>query len=48
MTSSAALKQYVGAFLNAMPDLHFTIDDLLTEGDKVVWRFTARGTQTGR
>ena len=47
VTSSAALKQYVGVFLTAMPDLHFTIDDLLAEGDKVLWRFTARGTQTG-
>ena len=47
VTSSAALKQYVSVFLTAMPDLHFTVDDLLAEGDKVVWRFTARGTQTG-
>src|SRR5579862_3728509 len=42
-----ALKHYVGGFQNAMPDLHFTIDDLIAEGDKVVWRFTAQGTQTG-
>ncbi len=47
VTSSAALKQYVGAFLTALPDLHFTIDDLIAEGDKVLWRFTSRGTQTG-
>ncbi len=47
VTSSADLKQYVGAFLTAMPDLHFTIDDLLAEGDKVLWRFTSQGTQTG-
>jgi steroid delta-isomerase-like uncharacterized protein len=47
VTSSAALKQYVGVFLTAWPDLHFTIDDLIAEGDKVLWRFTGRGTQTG-
>ncbi len=47
VTSSEALKQYVGAFLAGLPDLHFTIDDLIAEGDKVLWRFTGRGTQTG-
>ncbi len=31
----------------ATPDLHFTIDDLLAEGDKVVIRWTAGGTQRG-
>jgi steroid delta-isomerase-like uncharacterized protein len=47
VTSSAALKQYVSVFLTAIPDLHFNIDDLIAEGDKVVWRFTSGGTQTG-
>lgn len=47
VTSSAALKQYVGGFLAAFPDMHFTIDDLLAENDKVLWRFTAEATQTG-
>ena len=47
VTSSEALKQYVGSFLTALPDIHFTIDDLLAEGDKVLWRFTAQGTQSG-
>jgi steroid delta-isomerase-like uncharacterized protein len=47
VASSAALKQYVGVFLTAIPDLHFAIDDLIAEGDKVAWRFTSRGTQTG-
>jgi steroid delta-isomerase-like uncharacterized protein len=42
-----ALKHYVGGFQAAMPDLHFSIEDLIAEGDKVVWRFTATGTQTG-
>ena len=47
VTSSEALKQYVGGFLAAFPDLQFEIDDLLAEGDKVLWRFTAQGTHTG-
>jgi steroid delta-isomerase-like uncharacterized protein len=47
VTSSAALKGYVGAFLTAFPDLHFTIDDLMAETDKVLWRFTSQATHTG-
>ena len=45
--SSEALKQYVSTYRNAFPDLHFTIDDLVAEGDKVVWRFTSKGTHQG-
>src|SRR6476620_7527471 len=47
VSSAEAIKQYVGGFRHAMPDLRFTIDDLLAEGDKVLWRFTSKGTQTG-
>jgi steroid delta-isomerase-like uncharacterized protein len=47
VTSSAALKGYVSGFRTAFPDLHFTIDDLLAEGDKVLWRFTSQATHTG-
>ena len=31
----------------AFPDLHVTIDDLIADGDRVVRRFTLRGTQAG-
>jgi predicted ester cyclase len=31
----------------AFPDLHFTIEDQIAEGDKVVNRVTARGTHLG-
>lgn len=31
----------------AFPDLSLTIEDLVAEGDRVVVRFTARGTQWG-
>jgi steroid delta-isomerase-like uncharacterized protein len=47
VTSSAAMKAYVGSYLGAFPDLHFTIEDLLAEGDKVLWRFSSHGTHKG-
>ena len=31
----------------AFPDIQYTLEDLLAEGDRVVARFTARGTQRG-
>lgn len=41
------LKQLVTAFRNAFPDLHFTIEDMLVEGDKVVTRYSSSGTHKG-
>src|SRR3712207_1674332 len=40
-------KQYVSTFLEAFPDASFSVEDLIAEGDKVVSRFTARGTHQG-
>jgi len=40
-----ALKQYVMMYRSAFPDAHFTIEDQIVEGDKVVTRYTATGTQ---
>ena len=40
-------KQWVIAARAAFPDLNVTIDDLIAEGDKVVTRWTVRGTQKG-
>ena len=37
-------KQLVSEVRNAFPDIHFTIDDIIGEGDKVVYRWTLRGT----
>ena len=34
-------------FRSAFPDLHFTIQDQIAEGEKVVTRYTFRGTQQG-
>jgi steroid delta-isomerase-like uncharacterized protein len=45
---SAAYKQSVLSTLNACPDLHATVDDLIgAEADTVVVRLTYRGTDTG-
>ena len=35
------------SFLGAMNDLHITVEDLIEEGDRVVARWTLRGTLTG-
>jgi steroid delta-isomerase-like uncharacterized protein len=42
-----ALKQFVATFLTGFPDIHVTIEDMIAEGDKVVWRYTVRGTHKG-
>ncbi len=40
-------KQAVQMTRAAFPDLHLTIDDMIAEGDRVVTRWTARGTHQG-
>lgn len=42
-----AYKQFLSMYLTAFPDLHFTIEDIIAEGDTVVVRQTARGTHQG-
>jgi steroid delta-isomerase-like uncharacterized protein len=44
----AGIKQLTAAFWTAFPDLHATVDDLIAEGDKVVGRWTGRGTHHGQ
>ncbi|MBV8360856.1 MAG: ester cyclase [Deltaproteobacteria bacterium] len=34
-------------FHAAFPDLHFTLEDIVAEGDKVAYRYTVRGTHMG-
>ncbi len=40
-------KQMIAGLLVAFPDLHFTINDQFTSGEKVSTRWTAKGTNTG-
>ena len=40
-------KQYYSTYLSAFPDLSFTVEDVLADGDKVVTRWTGRGTHQG-
>lgn len=42
------LKQRVTLFRTGFPDIHFTTDEIIGEGDTVVVRYTYRGTHQGR
>jgi steroid delta-isomerase-like uncharacterized protein len=44
---AAGVKQTCGMILAAFPDLHLTVEDQVAEGDRVVTRWTARGTHGG-
>lgn len=41
------IKALFGIYRSAFPDLTFTVDDQIAEGDLVVTRWTARGTHQG-
>jgi steroid delta-isomerase-like uncharacterized protein len=47
MTGVQALKQVWVTLLRAFPDLHVAIEDVVAEGDKVVYRNTVTGTHQG-
>lgn len=40
-------KDLVGGLLRAFPDIHFTVEDQLIQGDRVAFRWRATGTHTG-
>jgi len=40
-------RQQITAFRAAFPDLHVSLDDLLTDGDRFASRTTVTGTHTG-
>jgi steroid delta-isomerase-like uncharacterized protein len=40
-------KQFVSMFRTAFPDLQMTIEDQITDGEKLVRRFKVRGTHKG-
>jgi predicted ester cyclase len=45
--SLEGLKQFVSQFRTTFPDLHYTVELQVAEGDLVVTRATARGTHKG-
>ncbi len=42
-----AIRGLWAVFLTGFPDLHSTVDDVISEGDKLVLRWTVQGTHTG-
>jgi steroid delta-isomerase-like uncharacterized protein len=40
-------KRFVAAMREAFPDFYYTVEDEIAEGDRVVHRWTARGTHVG-
>lgn len=40
-------KEVVAGLLRAFPDLHFTMEDQVVQGDRVAFRWRATGTHTG-
>jgi steroid delta-isomerase-like uncharacterized protein len=42
-----AFKAFVTMYRSAFPDIHFTLEGMVAEGDKVAWRATTRGTHRG-
>jgi hypothetical protein len=47
LPSGVTAAQSISAFLAGFPDAHFTVQDQIEEGDKVVTRWVTRGTHTG-
>ena len=41
------IKQLVAMFRSGFPDLEFTVEDTISEGDRVVVRWAATGTHKG-
>lgn len=46
-TGAEGFKMFFGALRAAFPDYHYTIEDTIIEGDKVVQRLTGHGTMKG-
>jgi steroid delta-isomerase-like uncharacterized protein len=40
-------RQFVTMYKTAFPDLNVTVEDVISEGDNVVTRYTIRGTHQG-
>jgi steroid delta-isomerase-like uncharacterized protein len=42
-----SIKNHLGGFFNAFPDLHITVDETIVAGNKLVQRWTLTGANTG-
>src|SRR3712207_2471575 len=40
-------KQFLNTYLSAFPDMHVSVEEVIAEGEKVVTRWTIRGTHQG-
>ncbi len=47
MRGLESYKSFVTMTRTAFPDLHFTVEDQIAEGDKVMTRYTIHGTHQG-
>jgi steroid delta-isomerase-like uncharacterized protein len=45
--SPEGVRQFISILRAAFPDLYVTVEDVIAEGDKVVQRWTGRGTHQG-
>jgi steroid delta-isomerase-like uncharacterized protein len=44
---AAGVKRLAAMVHDSFSDLHFTVEDMVAEGDKVVYRYSVRGTHKG-
>ena len=44
---NCAVRQFLSIYHKSFPDMQFTIEDVITEGDEVVVRWMVRGTHRG-
>jgi steroid delta-isomerase-like uncharacterized protein len=47
LTGADGFRRYAAAYLRAFPDLVFTPDEVLADGDRMAVRWTAEGTHRG-
>lgn len=47
MVGPQAVRDHLTSLKGAFPDLVFEIDDMASDGDQIIVRWTARGTNTG-
>jgi steroid delta-isomerase-like uncharacterized protein len=47
LSGADMVKDYIAAVRTAFPDIHFTVENIIAEGDHVAARWTLAGSQTG-